>query len=135
MDILELIHIENQQNQCKPHKCTMESCNKAFGNKGREPKKNAFINKSRLGRRSDLARHLRIHTNERYCALHNAPFPILFTHHHFTIVDLMYVKNLDVEKVSFSVQHSKFTSEHTLAKDLMYVNLKTVRRTLAIVHL
>lgn len=80
MDILELIHIENQQNQCKPHKCTMESCNKAFGNKEtKNLKMIAYINKSRLGRRSDLARHLRIHTNERYVYSLHTPFFLVFT--------------------------------------------------------
>jgi uncharacterized Zn-finger protein len=47
MDILELIHLDTLLPEHRPYACHWNNCLKAFA------------------RRSDLVRHLRIHTNER----------------------------------------------------------------------
>lgn len=67
MDILELINVESQRNENKQHQCTIPNCSKVFGrftNCMDFSQKGAWLTQN-IGRRSDLVRHFRIHTNER----------------------------------------------------------------------
>ena len=69
MEILELVHQETAPSVDRPFGCSFNDCKKTFG-KLKEPQHCSFIDINvfipfSLGRRSDLVRHSRIHTNER----------------------------------------------------------------------
>lgn len=65
MEILELIDNEPQFGELKAHPCTLPGCSKSFGTHLINSINFHLLNWLCLGRRSDLARHVRIHTNER----------------------------------------------------------------------
>lgn len=64
MEILELVHQETSRSFERPFECSFNNCRKTFGNKRRHLHRMCFL-PFVIGRRSDLVRHARIHTNER----------------------------------------------------------------------
>lgn len=74
MEILELVNQDHLPTEERPFACTVSSCNKTFGMTISSQQKavtmliSYFIT---IGRRSDLVRHLRIHTNERYVKIYS----------------------------------------------------------------